>query len=184
MAKKTHVVILGCPAVGKLTTARALSRRLDYPVFDNAKIVDLVSLIHLYGTIEFRIYRDFLRYSFYSEALKNGNINGLISTNVLRHPDNWRYFGKIEGLFESADWETRYILLTASNDALFKRVSSESRKSKNTIATKEELTEWLNANPLYNSLENRVFPIINTTEIDAEEAADRILSFLEEGDEA
>ncbi len=184
MAKKKHVVILGCPAVGKLTTAKALSRRLDYPVFDNAKIVDLVSVIHSYGTKEFRIYRDYLLYSFYSEALKNSNIDGLISTNVLRHPGNWRYFGNIEELFYNYGWETRYILLTASNDELLKRVSSASRKSKITITTKAELADWLKANPLCNSLDNRVCPIVDTTEIDAEEAADRIHSFVVSEDEA
>ena len=178
MAKKLHVVILGCPAVGKLTTSKALSKRLDYPVFDNAKVVDLVSVIHLYGTNEFRMYRDFLRHSFYTEALKNSNINGLISTNVLRHPDNWKYFDEIEDLFDGWGWDTKFILLTASNDALLKRASSESRRSKITINTKEELLSWLRTNPLCNSLENHACHVINTTEVDAEETADQIISFL------
>ncbi|HDL01844.1 MAG TPA: hypothetical protein ENH23_06400 [candidate division Zixibacteria bacterium] len=179
MPKKKHILILGCPAVGKLTTAKALSRQLDYPVFDNAKIVDLVSLIHLNGTKEFRVYRDYLRRSFYTEALSNSNIIGLISTNVLRHPDNWKYFESIEDLFDKSGWVSEYILLTASSDVLLKRVVSESRKSKTTINTEEQLLNWLRINPLCNSIENHGCHVIDTTNLDAEKTANKINCVLE-----
>lgn len=178
MPKRKHVLVLGCPGVGKLTTAKLLSGQLGYPVFDNAKIVDLVALIHPYGTAEFKIYRDFLRHSFYEEVLARSNISGLISTNVLRHPDNWMYFEGVEQKFQESGWETKYILLTASNEEMLNRVTSESRRSKKTINTKEQLLVWLNNNPLFNSINNHACHVIDTTELDAEKTANEIKSFL------
>ncbi len=178
MRRRKHVWILGCPAVGKLTTARSLSKLLDYPVFDNAKVVDLVSLIHPYGTTEFRVYRDFLRYSFYGEVLKNSSVIGLISTNVLRHPDNWTYFESVEKIFQDSGWETKYILITASNEELLNRATSESRKSKRTIDTREQLLVWLKNNPLCNSIKEHVCHVIDTTELDAGNTAIKIKSLL------
>jgi len=178
MLRKTHVLILGCPGVGKFTTAKLLSQLIDYPVFDNAKIVDLVALIHRYGTAKFRVYRDVLRHSFYEEVLNNSDIIGLISTNVLRRPDNWTYFESVEKKFQDSGWETKYVLLTASNEELLSRVTSESRKSKSTINTEAQLLDWLKNNPLYNSMNNHVCHVIDTTELDVENTAYKIKRLL------
>lgn len=171
---KLHIIILGPPAVGKLTVGKVLSQLIDFPLFDNAKTVDLAALIHDYDTNEFRIYRDHLRNSFYRETVSNSKINGLISTNVLRHPINWKYFDKVENIFSNAGWETKYIMLTASEEELLNRVVSESRKSKYTLTSEESLRKWIFDNPLHTSLENHTCPIINTTNISIEEVVGKI----------
>lgn len=178
MRKKQHIWILGCPGVGKLTVANLLSQEIGYPVFDNAKIVDLVALIHPYGTAEFRVFRDILRRSFYEEMLANSKISGLISTNVLKHPDNWTYFEGIENILQSSGWDTTYVLLTATNDELVARVASESRKTKFTIKTKEQMLGWLQENPFCNLVGDHVCHVIDTTVLDAKSTKNKIQSFL------
>ncbi len=177
---RIHIVILGPPAVGKLTVSKRLSKMINFPVFDNAKTVDIASIIYNYGTAEFRQFRDRLRFAFYNEVAKSTFINGLISTNVLRHPNNWKYFDKVENIFKNSGWETRYIMLTASDEELQKRVISESRESKHTLTSKESLKKWISDNPFHILLENHICPVIDTTNISIEEIARKIIQIGDE----
>jgi len=109
---KTHIILLGPPAVGKLTVSRVLSDLTNYPVFDNAKTVDIALLLFDYHSKEYREYRDELRFSFYEKAVKS-EIKGLISTYCLRHPKNWEYLEAVAKIFQKHNWHTIYYLLTA-----------------------------------------------------------------------
>ena len=107
---RKHLFLLGPPAVGKLTVGKILSKRINYPLFDNAKTVDVASLLFDYDTNEYRAYRDEMRMLFYNKAM-TANIKGLISTCCLRHPSNWCYFDSVEQLLNEHGWNTMYFLL-------------------------------------------------------------------------
>ena len=176
-SQRIHIVLLGCPGVGKFTTGKLLSKTLGCPLFDNAKVVDIVSLIYEFGTSDFITYRDELRKDFYFRFLTQKNNGFLISTNVIRTKKNWEYFDELERLFTDHGWRTHYFVLTASEEVLLQRVENPSRLSKQTIMNPSYLKDWLARNPehsfcdkenstfidiSYCTVEQTVFEIIET----------------------
>lgn len=175
---KKHIVILGPPAVGKRTIGNALSLSLFSPVFDNAKTVDLAVLAYGYGGDEFREYRDFLRMDFYDRFLRSARYNYLISTNVLRHKENWSYFESVEQKFLEFGWSTIYILLTANVASLLCRAQSSSRQNKLSIRTAEEMINWLSCNPFHSDLHGRQALCLDTSTLSVDDSVEKILMYL------
>ena len=177
-SSRIHIVILGPPAVGKLTVSRRLSEIINFPIFDNSKTVSIASIIYGYGTTEFRQFRDKLRFTFYNEVSKGETIQGLISTNVLRHPNNWIYFNKVEQIFTNYNWKTIYVLLIAELEVLFERVEQSDRLTKHSLHTKNELLNWLSENPLHSKIHYKKCKIIDTSNSDISEVVNKIIDLI------
>lgn len=175
---KKHIVILGPPAVGKRTIASALALSLLAPVFDNAKVVDLAILAYGYGGDEFREYRDSLRMDFYNRFLRSARNSNLVSTNVLRHKDNWLYFERVEQIFLDYGWSTIYVLLTANEESLQNRVQSPSRQNKLSIRTAADMTNWLTCNPNHSDLQGRQALCLDTSFLSVDDCVAAILTYL------
>lgn len=175
-----HILILGCPAVGKFTIGKELSKALGYVFFDNSKTVDIASIIYDYGSNEFRQYRDEMRRDFYERLLtiEGGKIKGLVSTNVLRTPENWEYFEKIETIFESKSWTTFYVVLIASESTLYQRVENASRKSKNSINNSIDLKNWLTSNKSHSQCRKKNSIIIDNSNLSISECTNLIIQKL------
>lgn len=175
---KQHILILGPPAVGKLTVAKYLSKQVNYPVFDNAKTVDIALLLHEYTSDKYRTFRDELRLLFYREAAANGDINGLISTNCLRHPKNWEYFTSVEKLFNRHGWSTIYFLLTAEKNILMERAASADRTPKMSLNSRDAIESWFSTSPFHSQPQDHLCYSIDTTKMTVEEVAEEILRTL------
>ena len=167
--------------MGKLTVAKKLSTIIGAPVFDNAKIVDIVSIVYNFGTEGFRSYRDGLRFDFYKRFIQSHPNDRLISTNVIRSKDNWNYFDEIEALFSQAGWKTRYVILKANADSLRNRVENESRLLKRTLNTWEELDKWIKENPEHTYCPKKDAIVIDSSYLSADEVVSSIIDNL--GDE-
>lgn len=172
---KTHIILLGPPAVGKLTVSRVLSDLTKYPVFDNAKTVDIALLLFNYNSKQYREYRDELRFSFYDKAVKS-EIKGLISTYCLRRPGNWEYLKAVEKIFQTYNWQTVYFLLTAEKEVLIKRVESLDRRLKSSLSSRIQIEEWFRTSPLHSLTDGNKCIIVDTTNLNANEVANQVFS--------
>lgn len=178
---KQHLFLLGPPAVGKLSVARALSASTGYPVFDNAKTVDIAGLLHPYGTDRFRSFRDELRFTFYRETAFS-EATGLISTFCYRHSTNWEYLHKVDEILRKGNWHTCYFLLLADASALKKRVVSTERRDKKTLYTTDEIEEWLSSSPGHKKINGIEGVTIDTTLLEIQEVALMIVETMENVD--
>lgn len=168
--RKFHIVLLGPPAVGKLTVGVSLSKLTGFPVFDNSKTIGIALLIYKYDSAEFRGYRDALRMSFYRRAMQS-EITGLISTCCLRSARTWGYLRKIETVTRRAMWDTVYVLLTADLSELIRRAESPERKFKNSLSTREQIEEWTETCSGETLTFQRPMVIIDTNNAAAEDIA-------------
>ncbi len=176
--KKQHIVILGSPAVGKLTTAKSISAKLFYPLFDNSKVIDIATLLYEYGTDEHKFYRNELRFDFYRRAALNNNLKGLISTNVLKKKENWNHFIKIKKDFDAAGWETHFFILIAQEEVLLQRAEDPSRKTKMVFNNALKLKEWLGNNPNHSFPLDKTVKVIDNSFLTAEEVAEQIIESI------
>ncbi len=175
MERRKHIVLLGCPAVGKLTTAIALAKRIYYPIFDNSKVVDMVSLLYSYGSREHKFYRNELRFDFYRRAALCETINGLISTNVLRNASNWKHFHEIERHFDSCGWKTIYVILKADESIILQRVEEPTRLKKVAFHHASDLADWLLRNKDHSKPCDNEVLIIDNSNISEEQVSDIII---------
>ena len=73
------IVLHGPPAVSKLTVAREASALTGFPLFHNHLVVDTVTAVFPFGTLEFRELRDQLWLAVMGRAAAEG-MPGLIFT--------------------------------------------------------------------------------------------------------
>lgn len=181
LVKKRHIWLLGPPGVGKYSVGKILTGLTHYPLFDNAKTIDIALLIYKYSSNQYRLYRDDLRFSFYKKAVKS-EIEGLISTCCIRQPTNWNYIKKIDEICHESGWEKDYYFLDADKDMLIKRVESNSRKWKNSLSSRKQIEELLIKSPTHSLVKGRVCAIIDTTHLKPNEVANQILNRLDGGE--
>lgn len=176
--EKLHILLIGPPAVGKLTIANSLSLCTGFPVFDNSKTVEFSKLIYEFRSPDYARFRDKLRFTFYNEAIKS-DIGGLISTFCHAQPVNSIYLKKVIDIFDKNGWETSVNLLIAEIETLKSRVERSERKSKFTIQKEEELVKWLSANNQYRQVKLDKYRIQDNTHMTIKESTNDILEYLE-----
>lgn len=174
---KEHIFILGPPASGKLSVALDISKSTGFQVFDNAKTVDIATLLYSFGTENYRRYRDTLRFQFYNELLTSDK-KGIISTYCYSGPENIDYLYSVDRLLRRNEISTYFVYLIASESVLFKRVTNESRKAKNTFHDIETLKCWLKNNPMWNEINISEALTVNTDGVDAHAVSELILKHI------
>ena len=169
-----HLMLLGPPAVGKLAIARELSRLLCYPVFDNAKTVDIAVLIYRFGSPRFRQYRDLLRRDFYERAA-DSHLGGLISTYCYRGPHNAAYLDSVDRVMAEAGWVNHGFLLLATREVLLERISNPSRRCKSTLTSKAALAAWIDSSPAHRSAHSDLTAKLDVSRLSPGQAARQII---------
>jgi hypothetical protein len=130
------VVIFGPPAVGKLTVARALQARTGWRLFHNHLAVDLTLSLYDFGTPGFVALREAIWWAGFRQAAADA-LPGLIFTF---NPENTVPQRFIDELF--AEMTTRgappfLVSLTASEEAIERRLSAPSRREHRKLADLE-----------------------------------------------
>jgi RNase adaptor protein for sRNA GlmZ degradation len=165
------IVILGPPAVGKLTVANELSKITSLRVFHNHLTIDLGGLIYKRKKEEFWSYVEKLRLGFVKEASKQ-NVN-LIMTLVNGNTFLKDFLKKLDRLATKNKIKVKYVYLTSNKETLLRRVTSASRKKHGKIKTKKML-RWLLPQLNSNSLLPSNILEIDNTNISAKNVAQKI----------
>lgn len=132
------VLIYGPPAVGKLTTAKELSKLTGYKIFHNHLTVNLVYSIFESKSETGEALSQKLRLEVVKNAV-NSNLEGLIMTYVYEHPINQDYIEKLIQTVEQNNGNIYFVQLLATKETLKNRVNYESRKIHNKISDFEKL---------------------------------------------
>jgi deoxyadenosine/deoxycytidine kinase len=153
------VVIYGPPAVGKLTVARELAKKIGYKVFHNHLTVDLMLSLFPIEHKEFWNMVDEHRALALERAAKE-NIPGVIFTNcyVKGGTGTLHLIAKIA---KKHKIRMHYVKLSCSRETLRKRVKEPSRGAHKKLSTIKKLEQVLKKNDYFSE-----FPAENTLAID------------------
>jgi hypothetical protein len=140
---RTLVVLLGPPAVGKMTVGRALERETGLPLFHNHMTIELVLPFFAFGSPPFqRLVRSFRRQLF--EEVAASELPGLIFTWVwaFDEPDDQAFIAELKALFEAHGARVVFVELWADQETRLSRNATEPRlgekPSKRDIAASNE----------------------------------------------
>ena len=182
---KTKVIyIYGAPAVGKFTTAKALSEITDFKVSHNHLSTDLVRSIFERGNLVGDMLIVKIRFEILEAAVKE-NVKGIIITGAHAHDyiypngenDDW-YAQQLELITEKYGGEFYGVQLTTSTDILRQRVIENDRLKWGKIHNTEVLNSALQKNDFTKAapLKNNI--IIDNTNMSAQIVATKIVDHI------
>jgi hypothetical protein len=179
---RTLVVLLGPPAVGKLTTGRALEELTGYPLFHNHMTIELVLPFFEFGSEPFsRLVGEFRQRIFAEVAASE--LPGLIFTWIwaFDQPADRAFIDELRDLFSRSGWRVVFVELWADLETRLARNRTELRlrekASKRDLAASE--ARLLAAEQRHRMNLDGDFPFaehlrIDNTRLAPAQAADRI----------
>lgn len=166
------VFIYGAPAVGKLTTARALAALTDFKVFHNHLSIDAIEPIFDFGTKPFWKLVNQLRFDILAEAAR-ADVD-LIQTFCYAKDADDDFIRQTIEIVESNGGTICFVLLTCDRAELERRALAESRRQSKKIRDVATLREVLSKHELFAPVPQRASLRIDTTDSPAAETARRI----------
>jgi cytidylate kinase len=181
------IVIVGPPAVGKMTVGQELAKLTGYKLFHNHVTIDLVTEYFDFGTPAFsRLVREF-RTRIIQEAAAS-NLPGLIFTMVwaLDLDSDKLFVDELKGIVENEGGKTYFVELEAEIEERLRRNKTENRlkhKKKGDLAASEaRMLRWEGEYRM-NSDGDFFYPEhhlkIDNSALSAEHAARRIMEAFE-----
>lgn len=172
------IFLYGPPAVGKLTVAKELAKKLDLPLVDNHSIVNPIARVFGWGHPEQKRLANEFRLELFASAAKADK--SLITTfgGGGKHYDH--FIQATLRAVEDNGGEVVFVRLVAPKEALFARVADDSRVQKFTIATEERLSAVFENTPdvFERVLVDREHLEVDTSCYTPEEAAEVIAKHL------
>lgn len=169
------IVIYGPPAVGKLTVAKALAKLTGYKVFHNHLTVDFLDPIIGYGRRGFFRALGRIRLIVF-EAAVEANLPGMIFTFVYAKPDDNAFVKQVTQVVRKNGGDVCFVRLTCSKRALFRRVTSPTRRHFDKIRTPAALQKNLAEANLVSGVPGVQSLRIDTTRMSPDAAAKRIVA--------
>ncbi len=129
------ILVYGPPAVGKLTTAKALEQMTDYKLLHNHMTIDFLKMIFDSEKEYFWELQEKLRLMLLEEALKQQISKGIIMTFCYENLIDDDFIDKIKVITVQNQAKLHFVQLKCSQELLEKRVTSNSRKKYKKVAT-------------------------------------------------
>lgn len=127
-SQKVFVVIVGPPAVGKMTVGRALSSLTGFPLFHNHIPIEAVLPVFAFGSPEFNRLVSGFRQAMLAEVAQS-QLGGLVYTIMFDfgNPRELEFLDSLETRFAPPEWRVVVAELEADLEARLLRNSSEER---------------------------------------------------------
>lgn len=167
------IFLYGSPAVGKLTVAKEIARRIDYKVFHNHLSIDCIEPIFEFGSPSFKKLIDLIRVETVREAARVGR--DLIYTFCYARDLDDVHVEEIARTVEAAGGEVCFVLLRADRSELDKRVVEESRRKMGKAKTVEMMDFFHSTYDLLSPVPHRPSLVIDNTHLPAAAVAEQII---------
>ena len=182
MKKKDFILIVGPPAVGKMTIGKTIADQMNYVLFHNHLSIELSIQLFDWGTPEFKKINEGIRKLVFETVAQSKDVNGIIFTLVMAFEldDDWNYIKKITKTFDASVWNFQVLELESNLDIRLDRNKTAFRlsqkASKRNLDKSEENLKSMGTKYRLNS--NEQDPInqykwlkINNTNLSPEEVA-------------
>jgi adenylate kinase len=171
------IFLHGLPGVGKLTVARELAKLTGFRIFHNHLAVDLVESVFEFGSLPFVELREKLWLDVFSQAVAAG-MNGLVFTFAYDRTVQDSFVGNTRRIVESAGGEVFFVELRCSAEELERRIEHPSRQRFGKLSSVGRFRELKEAGAFVDPGIPKERLVVDTTELSATDAADRIVREL------
>lgn len=186
------ILIFGPQAVGKMTIGEKLSVEFNLPLLHNHVTLDAIWPYIGWNETTFKL-SDQLRLDIFNYISEAETHNGIIFTFVwaFNRKEDWEYVEEIKNIFNKEHQELYFIELEADVEERLRRNKTENRLAKKPskrdieYSEQELLTslEKHRLNSLPNEIDEARYIRLNTTNMDTEEASERLIQWINSFDE-
>jgi shikimate kinase len=176
--RPTLVFLYGPPAVGKLTVAKELAKRLPLRILHNHLTIDPVAEILEFGTTGFWDVVERFREDLVESAAREGV--DVVYTYVFALGDE-PHVARVVDASERHGGQVTFVQLLAPREELVRRVAEADRKEHRKLSDASDLQRVLEEYDVYTPIPGRSSLSIDVAVLPPAEAADLILKHLELG---
>jgi len=179
-------LITGPPAVGKMTVAKELSKRLDYKMLHNHDSIELALKFFFYGDKGFKEVNEGIRKLVFETTSKSKELKGMIFTLVWAFDEqsDWDYVDKIKKIYSDEGWNFYIVELYADLETRLQRNIGPDRLAAKPSKRNLELSKknLLEINEQYQTssggemIKDNNYLLIDNKELVPEKVADKIIS--------
>lgn len=167
------LILYGPPAVGKLTVANEIAKRIGFKVFHNHLSIDAILPVFEFGSKPFFRLVEMIRVETVAEAAK-ADVDIIYTFCYAKGLDE-AHVDKIANAALENGGEVYYALLTCDEDELKRRVIREDRKKFGKANTPEMMDHFLETYELSSPVPYTDTLAIENTEVRPADAAERII---------
>ena len=171
------IFLHGLPGVGKLTVARELADLTGFKVFHNHLAVDLVESVFEFGSLPFIELREKIWLDVFSQAVAAG-LSGLVFTLAYDRTVQGSFIENTRRIIGSDGGEVLFVELKCSAEELEKRIEHPSRQRFGKLRSVGRFRELKEAGAFVDPGIPTERLVLDTTELSAIDAADRIVREL------
>jgi len=171
------IFLHGMPGVGKLTVARELAKVTGFKLFHNHLTVDLVGSVFEFGTKPFVELREKIWIETFSQAVAAG-LKGMIFTFAFEPTVTDNFIGNVRSVVEPNGGEVLFVKLKCSPAELEKRLTDSSRERFGKLTSLAQFRELKEAGAFADPGITSDRLVLDTTNVDAPAAAERIVEAL------
>jgi hypothetical protein len=132
------VFLHGSPAVGKLTVAKALLRKVSGRLFDNHAAIDLARTVFDFGAPGFWELVHSVRCSAIDAAAEHG-VSLVVTTFCYAEPDDVPQYREFEEIMQRRNGELLLVFLHCSREEAARRVGNPDRVERRKMTSQEGL---------------------------------------------
>lgn len=173
-----HVVFLyGPPAVGKLTIAKELQRRLGYKLLHNHMLINMFEGIFSYDhPAQTKLIREF-KLRIIEECIRY-DVNLILTSGSAGDPALFDYYDKVIETIQKNGGELAMVHLTADANTLLTRVEDFSRKENGKNFGRKEMEEIISKySSIFDKYPDLEHLTINTRDTTVVDAATQIINY-------
>lgn len=171
------IIIYGATAVGKLTTAKELSRKTGYHILHNHMTIDLAENFFTFNSKPFRNLIRKIRLDIVNELLKQ-KVPGLIwTTGFPNTKDTHAFYKKLDNLMQKNGGAINYIKLVCDLKEQKKRVLSKERKKYNKSNTVDKLIKEMKDLDFSTLTPKNQTLVIDNTQLSVQKVVLKIIKF-------
>lgn len=129
MNEMKFILLIGPPAVGKMTVGQQLAEKLDYKLFHNHYSIELALSLFPYGSEEFSAINEGVRRLVFETVATSEHVKGLIFTLVWAFDDeeDREYVDQIKKIFAPYSWTFYFVELYAPLEIRLERNHTPNR---------------------------------------------------------
>ena len=134
------IFLFGPAACGKLTVAKALAARTNYPLFHNHLVLDAVTAVFPFGSAPFVRLRNLYWLAMFAEAARQDR--PLIFTFAPERTVPDSFIDETRAAVEACGGQVAFVELKVSPDAQMQRVENPDRQASKKIHSREVLRKF------------------------------------------
>lgn len=168
------IFLYGPPSVGKLTIAKKLAKKLDWPLFHNHLTFDLAEVLYDPFTKEFFEYCEVLRTGVFEKAVEEDR--DLIFTFCYVHPTDLAFVQKVADIV--GEDNIQFVKIKCNEGILLQRVENEERKRFSKICDMGILDKFLDENNCTETIPFGKSLTVSTTRTSSDDIVTTIMRIL------